>query len=541
MRKPPGYWQNWDNAFKELKPICEELGRFPSQTELNKKGFKTLAKAISKNFGGTEKVAKECGYETYDQAIGRKMMGYWTLEQTVKEYVSYIEINKLSFYPTKNELLHNEKSDMYGSIQKHGGYQKFKEVLKETYDFVLNEHPPKEIKWNFEKVKIELQKVYQKKGYIPTAEELDEMNLQSLRGAIEQRGGVKIFAEALGLHTKSEALGIKNSGYWKCIENVRKEIEPIIEQLGHFPSYTELKMLKRIDILRSFKYYNGINNTAQLLGHTYEAKTQMKTLDGHLVRSTYEVILDNFFFVNNITHETEGLINSEGTNRYMYDFKVKNLNNKWIYFEIWGYRKDSNRSKIEGQYNAKRKLKENMYKENGLILVSLEEHLFNKDFNQIYDHLVEVCIKYNIKTNGFNYNENYLELLVYNVYSIQDLYNDLKSYIEDNNGFMPTASFLRNRKREDLVERILRFGGFLSFRDKFKLEATPRASKWKSGDYFLEELLPLSNKLGRLPTYSELLELDRGDLLGAIHSRGGFQKVSDELGILTKSAYDKIK
>ncbi|MED4285320.1 hypothetical protein P4679_25695 [Priestia megaterium] len=541
MRKPPGYWQNWDNALKELKPICEELGRFPSQTELNKKGYKTLARAISKNFGGTEKVAKKCGYDTYDQSIGRKMLGYWTFEQTVKEYLFYIEFNELTFYPTKNELIHNGKHDMYGSIQKHGGYQKFKDVLKETYNFVLDEHPPREIKWNFEKAKDELFKVYQKVGYIPTSGELDKMGLQSLRGAIDQRGGVKPFASALGLQTKAETLGIKGSGYWKNIENVKKELVPVIKQLGHFPSYTELKMLQRIDILGSFKYYKGIENTAILLGHTYEPKTQMRTLDGHFVRSTYEVILDNFFFINDISHETEGLINKEGNNRFMYDFRVKDLNNNFVHFEIWGYRKGSNQSEIESQYNAKRKIKEEVYKKNNLTLVSLEEYLFNKDFDQIYDYLVEVCIKHNIKTTGFNYDGNYLELLVYNIYSIQDLYEDLKPYIKENNGYMPTANFLRNKKREDLVERLLRFGGFVVFREKFKLKETPRTNKWSSDDFFLKELLPLCEKLERLPTSTELLELNRGDLLGAIYRRGGFQKVSDELGILTKTAYNKKK
>lgn len=540
MRKPKGYWQEWKNVERELIPICKKLGRFPSNRELNKYGLTTIARYLTKYYGGIEKIAKKLGYRTYDQYINRHSQGFWTLECVINEYIDLIKSHAFEYWPSKWELIKLGRSDLYGAIYKFGGYSKFKRLIKAKKGICLEKRKRK-IKWNDKLICHELRNICNKLGYFPSDGEFNQLGRVDLRGAIAKHGGAKKFANILKYQRKSEYKDIKKSGYWTDFSNIAKELEPIIVKIGHFPTYTELKIVGRTDIIGGLKWYGGIFNVAEKLGYELVSGCHLKTYDGHLVRSIFEVLVDNFFSMNGIYHETEGIIDKDSKRHFMYDFKVPNLQGIPIYFEIWGYRKDREQSDIEINYNIKRKLKEFLYSDRNLILVSIEEKIFNMTFKDIYDYLVQICIEKDIKHRNFNYRVNYIDLFISHAYSYEDLYEDLKPYIEELTGYMPTTTFLRHRNREDLITRIQKFGGFNLIRERFKLSKRRVEKKWDNDNLFLKEFLSICQSLGRVPSAQELLDMGRGDLLGAVNKRGGFIALSKELGYKTKSEYNHKK
>ena len=60
--KPRGYWRDFNNLQEELKKVIDELGHFPSKTEM-KQLYQSLAVAIERYHGGLPSVRKKLGYE----------------------------------------------------------------------------------------------------------------------------------------------------------------------------------------------------------------------------------------------------------------------------------------------------------------------------------------------------------------------------------------------------------------------------------------------------------------------------------------------
>ena len=46
--KPNGYWKDWSNVERELKPVIDKLGHFPTQKELIRLEKSSLINAIQK-------------------------------------------------------------------------------------------------------------------------------------------------------------------------------------------------------------------------------------------------------------------------------------------------------------------------------------------------------------------------------------------------------------------------------------------------------------------------------------------------------------
>ncbi len=115
-QRPHGYWTEIDNVQKELDLIMEELGRFPTQREIQKRNC-GLMKGIAMHHGGLNKIREMCG-----EKQRRKPDGYykdinnihWELELIIEELGEK--------FPTCKEI--NEKnSSLATAIQRHhGGY-----------------------------------------------------------------------------------------------------------------------------------------------------------------------------------------------------------------------------------------------------------------------------------------------------------------------------------------------------------------------------------------------------------------------------------
>lgn len=112
-----------------------------------------------------------------------------------------------------------------------------------------------------------------------------------------------------------------------------------------------------------------------------ETATSFKCLDGHIVRSKGELIVDNFLYNNNISHEYEKTINING-NSIKYDWFLPDHE---IYIEYWGY--------YGKDYMKRKEKKIKLYQKGKLNLISIEDIMF-KD---IYHNLGGVLRSY-IKT-----------------------------------------------------------------------------------------------------------------------------------------------
>ena len=83
MRKPSGYWKNIENVKRELKPLIDKLGRFPSNNEMIKEIGNSLPRYIMKYHGGILHLSQEMGLKNYDESIGRRTQGTWKKEDVV--------------------------------------------------------------------------------------------------------------------------------------------------------------------------------------------------------------------------------------------------------------------------------------------------------------------------------------------------------------------------------------------------------------------------------------------------------------------------
>jgi len=106
--------------------------------------------------------------------------------------------------------------------------------------------------------------------------------------------------------------------------------------------------------------------------------TDFKCLDGHVVKSKGELIIDNFLYLNGIQHKYEKKIKIRGqtikTDWYLPKYKV--------YIEYWGY--------YGKAYMKRKKKKLKLYKKANIKLVSIE----NEMFHDIYYHLKRYLKKY---------------------------------------------------------------------------------------------------------------------------------------------------
>ncbi|TFG23093.1 MAG: hypothetical protein EU532_13785 [Promethearchaeota archaeon] len=109
-----------------------------------------------------------------------------------------------------------------------------------------------------------------------------------------------------------------------------------------------------------------------------ESATSFKCTDGHIVRSKAELIIDNYLYNCNISHEYEKAIKVNGKT-ILYDWYLPEFE---IYIEYWGF--------YGKNYMKRKEEKIKLYKKGKLKLISIEDIMF-KD---IYFHLEELLKEY---------------------------------------------------------------------------------------------------------------------------------------------------
>lgn len=108
-------------------------------------------------------------------------------------------------------------------------------------------------------------------------------------------------------------------------------------------------------------------------------KTRFKCQDGHMVRSSYELRVDNWLYKHKVQHVYDPRLPFD--RRYKADF----LANNW-YIEIWGVVG----SKV---YKRRKEKKLIMYKANNVPLIEIPVHAFDSSRNRQWERLLSLCFQ----------------------------------------------------------------------------------------------------------------------------------------------------
>ena len=106
--------------------------------------------------------------------------------------------------------------------------------------------------------------------------------------------------------------------------------------------------------------------------------SSFKCIDGHIVKSKGELIIDNYLFIHGINHFYEKTIRVNG-HPIKYDWYLPDIK---LYIEYWGY--------YGKEYEARKREKIKLYDKGKLDLLSIE----NVMFDNIYKNLDEKIGKF---------------------------------------------------------------------------------------------------------------------------------------------------
>ena len=530
MRKPPGYWKNIDNIKRELKPLIDKLGRFPSNNEMTKEIGSSLPRYIMKYHGGILHLSQKMGLNNYDESIGRRTQGTWKKEEVEDIFLKILERKKINYFPSRYDLKDMGEDVYVGITQTFKTYKNFKIHIRSLGYYFSDK--PKEVYWNPQRINQELTKIINEIGYFPSGSDLNKRGLSTIRRLLSENPSLKEpFLKKYSTKPRKYTTS-KESGYWLSKENIKKETLKVYSRFGRIPPTKELIELG----------YGSLHLHISKLDNDFLEKVDyfndsilLITKDGDRVRSNYELLFDNFLSFNNIKHETEGVISKDIDKGYLYDFKL-HLNKTIVYVEVWGYTRE--RTDFEKEYGKKRLKKEKEYQELGLNLIGIDgEKVFSKTFKEIYSEFEKLIQKFLPNFVSKPLDINYF--LGGSRYSINTIIEKLKQLINNNNGFFPSTSQLRELKGgEGLISMIQKYGGVDTFKTLLNTDIKPQELKWDIDS--LKKVIYKLNKLKYIPSHSDLEKMKRLDILGGIHRNGGFKKVSEKLKVPSKSEFLKI-
>lgn len=264
--KPNGYWKDRANVLSETLAAAKLLGHpllMPSEDELREIGLSSLAIAITKDFGGFPRFAKECGL------LPRRLPnGYFDNIATLCAALrAYAEGNNTpGLMPTTDALKKAGNHPLVAAIAKHGGvldvaascsltmshdkkpsghYNDFETVAKEIHEFIARTQT-----W----------------GTMPCRDELCEGGESGLGKAIADHGGFPAVAMRLGLAPRR-----KPNGYWTD-ERIDEEVRLFVSDHGEpgvFPTGALFRELNRADLDNAInRSEGGARAVARRLGLT---------------------------------------------------------------------------------------------------------------------------------------------------------------------------------------------------------------------------------------------------------------------------------
>lgn len=384
--------------------------------------------------------------------------------------------------------------------------------------------------WSKEKLIEETKKLILLEGKMPSAKRFSELGLNTINKYSQKYFG--------GLHGLAIACGINEnhlftkSGYWKEFDNVKKEVEEIVNEIGRFPTSTDLRLLNKHKLLSAISSnYEGLKNVRKFLGYT---KKSPIAKDGHFCDSFSEVIIDDFLYMNKIPHKRNIQFNFPEI-KCRPDFVLDNMiiievlmadyrivNHKGRYKQYV----DRYVKKLAAYNNAKMEIIE-VFPDELIDRSKLEKKLYViankaeaprpfllKDFTNI--------IFFDKKSPGYWANPYNLK---------KELLPLIKQY-----GKIPSINILREIGRNDIEGAIISiYGSYRAVATAIGLDYNNYQKPqryWQDIKNIEEELKPVIKKYGYIPGKSELKRIGKEGVVAAIETyHKSLKEVSSVLGV----------
>lgn len=452
----------------------------------------------------------------------------WDIEKILTEAKALItEYGEL---PGRKKLTKLGRGDFINAVNKY--YPGKMTQLRIDLDAPTGQKPAGY--WSKERLIKETQKIIKREKVFPTQKRLSELGLNTI-SIYAQRyfGGLHSLAVACGIST--EELWTK-SGHWKDISNIQKELEPIFKDLGRFPTTSDLKRFGKHNLLSAISSnFDGIKNVRKLLGYT---KKSPIAKDGHYCDSFSEVIVDDFLFMNNISHK-RNIQFSFPNIKCRPDFVLENMTIIEVLMADYRVRNHKGRYK---QYVKRYRRKRKAYLTANMKLIEIFP-LELTDKNQMEIKFKEIAIKANApkpyKLKDFT------NIIFFDKKSPgywanpENLKKELSPLIEKY-GQIPSIKLLREIGRNDIEGAIISiYGSYRAVAEAIGLDTTTIIKPqgyWQDIENIKKELQPIINKYGYIPGKSELKRLGKSSLVAAVESYfKSFKFIASELGVEYKT------
>jgi hypothetical protein len=270
---------NDDIIIIDLSNIKDSIGHFPTYSEIRNIRGSDLLHVIQKH-GGLNKFRKFFGYDPL-----HKENGFWS-DSVIIEKLMKVK-NDIGHFPTRKELIDVGRNDLYSAISRHGGILKFRKLL--------GDEPLRSPKgfWTDKTLIQDLSKIKSEIGHFPSQKELTYLGRTDLTTAISQHGGLNKFRKLFGYESIH-----KPDGHWS--DNIIvNDLNPIISQLGHFPTQPELKSMKRYDLASAINNQGGSNKFRTLMGYEFIKKPNGFWSDKIMVQELLKIKIDIGHFPTN--------------------------------------------------------------------------------------------------------------------------------------------------------------------------------------------------------------------------------------------------
>lgn len=348
------YWQNFENVKKEVYLLSEQLGRFPTTLDFRLLGKHSLLGAISKYYGGVKKLRKtlDCNEkypisidghtcDSYSEVIiddflyankiehrrdiqfnfgnikcrpdfvlnngyiievlmadyrknGHEGRYKYYVERYLKKKKAYLNnsIKVIEIFPIEliDKLKFDKKLSKVAKLSRAPLPYNLDDFSNISF---FNKKSPGFWK-NPENLKIELAPLIKKFGHIPSINELREIGRNDIEGAIVNiYGSYWNVAESIGYKTDNL---IKPQKYWQNVENLKKELLPIIKEYGYLPSRAIMMKRGMRNVIAAIEvYHNSFSDFAKLIGVKYipDKRTNGYWLNPQNVKLELESIITN--------------------------------------------------------------------------------------------------------------------------------------------------------------------------------------------------------------------------------------------------------
>lgn len=262
-QKPDGYWLKFEHVAEAIQAYNQAHGipgQMPGQTELNRAGYSTLARAISVYHGGFAAVASRLELT----CTGPRPPGYWQkwshLQEALQTFVQTFGMP--GQMPSAEMLTQHNRHDLINAITIHGGYHAVAGRLG-----LATRYQPTGYWDRWENLRhefLEWAREYGLTGVMPTGEELAASGRADLVSAFYKHGGMLVVADKLGWQTGQ---GQHRFSSWEDVAVAVQQFITDFGEEGAMPQGTLFLQRGRSDLLRAiYKWGGGLTQAAYRLG-----------------------------------------------------------------------------------------------------------------------------------------------------------------------------------------------------------------------------------------------------------------------------------